>query len=84
MVSYHQRKIKTSYQSLSPRGGEVWRGVKIYDSKREIEAFIFFFFRMKPPCLLACGEGVGGGVLVPQLGEFFQVDIGLFIDYAVG
>ncbi|MEH2009379.1 hypothetical protein, partial [Nostoc sp.] len=49
-VSYKQRKTKTEFPSLSPRGGEVWRGVKSHATKREIKTYVFFFFRMKPPC----------------------------------
>jgi hypothetical protein len=33
VVSYKQRKSETSFQSLSPLRGEVWRGVKIYGSR---------------------------------------------------
>jgi len=46
VVSYSQRKIKTRYQSLSPRGGEVWREGKIYGSKREIDLYTV---RVLPP-----------------------------------
>jgi hypothetical protein len=58
VVSYSQRKVKTRYQSLSPTGERNGSEVKIYGSKREIEALIFFFFRMKPPC--TSGRGLGG------------------------
>jgi len=53
-------KNKPSFQSLSPRGGEVWRGVKISTTKRKIKTYRFFFFCMKPPCYSLVGKGVGG------------------------
>jgi hypothetical protein len=51
VVSYKQRKTSTAFQSLSPFRGEVWRGVKSHTTKREIKTYVFFFFRMKPPCI---------------------------------
>jgi hypothetical protein len=53
VVSYSQRKTKTGFQSLSPVGERNGSEVKIYGSKREIEAFIFVinrvYTRLYPP-----------------------------------
>ncbi|MCC5665215.1 hypothetical protein LC653_15140, partial [Nostoc sp. CHAB 5784] len=32
-------------------------GVKSYVTKREIKTYVFFFFRMKPPCSPLAGRG---------------------------
>jgi hypothetical protein len=57
VVSYKQRKTQTRFQSLSTSGGEVWRGVKVHATKREIKTYVFFFFRMKPPCSVQGEQG---------------------------
>jgi len=57
VVLYNQRKNTNVFQSLSPRGGEVWRGVKISAKTQEIMTYEFFFFPMKPLWCERCGEG---------------------------
>jgi hypothetical protein len=51
-----REKLKPAIKASPPRGERNGSEVKIYGSKREIEALIFFFFRMKPPCYK--GRGV--------------------------
>jgi hypothetical protein len=53
-----REKLKPGIKASPPRGERNGSEVKIYGSKREIEALIFFFFRMKPPC--TSGRGLGG------------------------
>jgi hypothetical protein len=59
-----REKFKPGIKASPPVGERNGSEVKIYGSKREIEAFIFFFFRMKPPLpTLREARGLGVGNL---------------------
>ncbi len=71
VVSYKQRKTKTEFQSLSPRGGEVWREGKSHATFTRNQDLCIFLFSyettlLNPPFLR--GE-IGNLVPSPYKGE---------------